>query len=281
MNKKLVSIFSVFLTLNINAQQPARLIVRADDMGVTHAANLACIDVFTKGIARSVEVMVPTPWYIEAVQFLHQYPDYDAGIHLVLNCEWSNLKWRPLTSAKSLTDSNGYFFPTPWKGSPDFPSLHDHNPDFSEVEKELRAQIDMAKKHIPQLSHISTHMAFDNSHPELIKIVQRLSSEYQLPISQSPDTENFPVSEKMSSAVVAEREQAFIDQLSKLEKGKTYFLGTHPCYNTPEMKTVFTPTYKNVGSDRAADLFMLTSKKVREALKKYGIEIISVKESIQ
>jgi chitin disaccharide deacetylase len=276
-----VFILTVLLTITVYSQLPARLIVRADDMGVTHATNLACIDVFTKGIARSVEVMVPTPWFIEAVQFLNEHPEYDAGIHLVLNCEWSTLKWRPLTHAKSLTDSNGYFFPTPWKGSADFPSLHDNKPDFAEAEKELRAQIEMAKKHIPHLSHISTHMGFDDSHPELKKIIQRLSEEYHLPITRKPAVENFPGSEKMSSTVPDEREKAFIDQLTKLEKGKTYLLVTHPCHNTPEMKSISTPTYKNVGSDRAADLFILTSKKVQQALKKKSIELISIKEFMQ
>lgn len=281
MKKIFVFIVTAILTSDVYAQQPARLIVRVDDMGVTHATNLACIDVFIKGIARSVEIMVPTPWYMEAVQFLNQHPEYDAGIHLVLNCEWSSLKWRPITHAKSLTDSNGYFFPTPWKGSADFPSLHDNKPDFTEAEKELRAQVEMAKKHIPHLSHISTHMGFDDSHPELKKIVQRLSEEYHLPITKKPAVENFPGSEKMSSTPPAEREKAFIDQLSKLEKGKTYLFVTHPCYNTAEMKTISTPTYKNVGSDRAADLFILTSKKVLQALKKNNIEVISIKEFMQ
>ena len=33
-----------------------KLVVRADDIGSCHAANLACIQCFQKGIARSVEV---------------------------------------------------------------------------------------------------------------------------------------------------------------------------------------------------------------------------------
>ena len=260
----------LFFYMSSSSQAPARLIVRADDMGVTHATNQACIAAYTNGMARSVEVMVPTPWFLEAVQLLTTHPEYDAGIHLVLNCEWTNLKWRPLTAAKSLTDSNGYFFPTPWKGSPDFPSLHDHQPDFTEAEKELRAQIELALKHIPRLSHISTHMGFEDSHPELKKIVEALSRQYKLPIVRKPAVESFPGNPKTAAA--------FIDQLAKLEPGKTYLLVTHPCYNTPEMQTVFTPSYMNVGSDRAADLAVLTSKKVQKALKKYNIELISNKE---
>ena len=250
-----------------------RLIVRTDDMGVTHSTNQACIDAYKSGIAKSVEVMVPTPWYLEAVQLLKEHPEYDAGIHLVLNCEWSNLKWRPLTGANTLTDSNGYFFPTPWKGSPDFPSLQDHQPNYKEAEKELRAQIEMALKHIPRLSHISTHMGFEDSHPELKKIVTDLSLSYNLPLLQQPSVMPFPGNPKT--------EAAFIAELSKLERGKTYLFVTHPAYNTEEMQTIFTPTYQNVGADRAADLSILTSKKVTKALKKHNIEVISVAEYLK
>jgi len=38
-----------------------RLIVRGDDMGSSHASNLACIEAYENGIMTSVEVMVPTP----------------------------------------------------------------------------------------------------------------------------------------------------------------------------------------------------------------------------
>ncbi|RMG66742.1 MAG: ChbG/HpnK family deacetylase, partial [Bacteroidetes bacterium] len=42
---------------------PPRLLVRADDMGASHAANFACLRAVNEGIARSIEVMVPGPWY--------------------------------------------------------------------------------------------------------------------------------------------------------------------------------------------------------------------------
>jgi predicted glycoside hydrolase/deacetylase ChbG (UPF0249 family) len=250
-------------------------------MGMSHASNFGCLDAFQKGIARSVEVMVPAPWYIEATKILNQHPEYDAGIHLVLNCEWNNLKWRPLTTAKSLTDSNGYFFPTPWKGSVEFPSLQDNHPDFSEAENELRAQIEMAKRHIPHLSHISTHMGFDDSHPELKKIVQRLSDEYRLPVIKNTEILNFPATKQMSSPSAAARVKGFIKQLHELQPGKTYLLVTHPCYNTNEMQTIATPTYARVGLDRMADLAMLTSKKVRRTLRKRNIKVVSIKEVIR
>ena len=280
MKKSSWFLITLIFCVNAFSQAPARLIVRADDMGMTHAANLGCMDVYKKGIARSVEVIVPAPWFIEAVKLLQTQTGYDAGIHLTLTSEWNTIKWRPLTGAQSLADSNGYFYPTIWKGSPDFPSLHDHKPDFTEAEKELRAQIDMAKKHIPRLSHISTHMGFDDSHPELKKIVQKLSEEYKLPLIKKPGVLDFPSTPEMRSDKPGDREAAFITQLAKLEKGKTYMLVTHPCYNSPEMQTIATPFDRNVGRDRQADLDMLTGKKIKAALIKHNIELISVKDFI-
>ena len=80
-----------------------RLIVRADDIGSSHTANVACIDVYKYGIARSVEIMVPCPWFPEAVEMLKEVPEYDVGIHLTMTSEWENIKWGPITKAPSLT----------------------------------------------------------------------------------------------------------------------------------------------------------------------------------
>ncbi len=268
----------IFMSANLISQaQQTRLIVRADDMGISHATNLACRDVFTKGIAKSVEIIAPSPWFLEAVKFLQANPTCDAGIHLAITSEWSNLKWRPITCSPSLTDSNGYFFPTIWKGSADLPSLNNHQPDSAEVEKELRAQIEMAKKHLPNLSHISIHMGFDDSNPIFKKIVLKLSAEYHLPITQKPDIEEFP-SSGIKTNDKTKREDLFIAQLQKLKKGKTYLFVAHPCYNTNEMESIVSGSYINVGADREADAAVLQSKKVKQALKKMNIEIISVKE---
>jgi hypothetical protein len=56
-----------------------KLIVRADDIGAAHSINEACIEVYKNGIARSVEIMVPCPWYPEAVKMLKEVPGYDVG----------------------------------------------------------------------------------------------------------------------------------------------------------------------------------------------------------
>jgi hypothetical protein len=53
------------------------LIIRGDDIGSCHAANLACIRSYKEGIMRTVELMVPCPWFPEAVKLLNENPALD------------------------------------------------------------------------------------------------------------------------------------------------------------------------------------------------------------
>ena len=137
-----------------------RLIVRADDIGSSHAANVACIQSYQEGIVRSVELMVPCPWFTEAVRMLNENPGLDVGVHLTLTSEWENMKWRPVSCAPSLVDSNGFFFPMVWQ-NPNFPpntSIQKSQWKLGEVEKEMRVQIETALRHVPRVSHMGFHM---------------------------------------------------------------------------------------------------------------------------
>lgn len=110
---------ALMLFMPLQAQQgEIRLLVRGDDIGSSQAANQACINSYRNGIMRSVELMVPCPWFLDAARLLKENPGLDVGIHLVLNSEWAAMKWRPLTCAPSLVDSNGYFYPMVWQTMP-------------------------------------------------------------------------------------------------------------------------------------------------------------------
>src|SRR5882724_3938146 len=111
--RTIVAIFAPFLLMQVACAQPkpARLIVRGDDMGYTHSGNEAIIRSYKNGIEKSVEVIVASPWFPEAVKLLEQNPGIDVGIHLAITSEWENIKWRPLSDCPSLKDSNGYFHP--------------------------------------------------------------------------------------------------------------------------------------------------------------------------
>jgi len=53
-----LGICMLLLTLSARAQDPPRLIIRGDDIGSTHGANLGCIQSYKEGIMQSVQIMV-------------------------------------------------------------------------------------------------------------------------------------------------------------------------------------------------------------------------------
>lgn len=161
-----------------------RLIVRADDIGSSHAANVACIQAYREGIVRSVEVMVPAPWFNEAVKMLCDNPKLDAGVHLTLTSEWENMKWGPVSEAPSLVDDGGHFFPTTSqrKDSPTNTGFLQAGARLDEVESELRAQIELALEKLPNVTHLSCHMGTASATPELRTVAEKRADEYRLPL---------------------------------------------------------------------------------------------------
>ena len=151
-----------------------RLIIRADDMGSFRSANIACLEGYKNGIETSIEIMVTTAWFPEAARMLRENPGVDVGLHFTITSEWDNVKWRPLTHCPSLVDENGYFWPmmTPRKGY-EGRSITENKWNLAEIEQEARAQIELALKNIPHISHISGHMGSLAFAPEVEELMER------------------------------------------------------------------------------------------------------------
>ena len=190
MKKLLLAVICLLITLSVSSQgnqnlaellgyprDSKLLIIHADDMGLAHSVNTACIRAFdNKGIT-SGSIMVPCPWAPEIASYVKDHPGLDVGIHLTMTAEWDQYKWGGITSSDqipSLLDKNNYFYASVEelgkvaKGA--------------EAEKELRAQIDKAIASGVQPTHLDTHMASVLANPELIKIYLNLSEIYHLPI---------------------------------------------------------------------------------------------------
>ncbi len=259
-----------------NADKNIYLVVRTDDIGSFHAANLACIETYQNGIAQSVELMAPCAWFLEATKMLNKNPGFDVGVHLVLTSEWSNVKWRPLTHCPSLVDTDGYFFPMVWKngnfsaGS----SIQESNWKLDEIEQELRAQIEVSLKYLPRISHISTHMGFNNLDPKIAELVNKLAKEYKLDVNME-GVKRF--SGWTKNEAFEDRIVKFCENLEKLTPGK-YLYVEHPGYEGGEMEAVGHKGYENVATDREWVTRVLTSEKVKEAIQKNNIQLISYKD---
>lgn len=278
--KYLLSILFVLLHVSAYAQ-PIQLIVRSDDMGFTHAANEAIIKTCQRGITTSIEIMVPTPWFPEAVKMLREHPDLDVGIHLTLTSEWENLKWKPLTPAHSLTDKNGYFYPMIWPNDHygTDQALQPQPWKLEEIEQELRTQIKMAQREIPQLSHLSGHMGCDRMDERVTALVKRLAEEYDLAIF--PEALGVERARLLGPKKTSEEKiSSFIAMLESLTPG-TYLFVEHPAYDTPEVQAVYHIGYTDVAADRQGVTDMLTSDRVKEAIRRLGIQCISYADLIE
>lgn len=278
----------LLLTVGVSSawgQSAPTLAIRIDDLGAFHSVNEACIKTYRSGIARSVEVMPVAAWYPEGVKLLKENPGLDVGLHLVLTSEWENVKWRPLTQCPSLTDENGYFYPMMFP-NPAYPgqAVLEHNWDIKEIEQEFRAQIEMALKDIPQLSHLSGHMLSTGFNKEVNELVLRLAGEYNLPsIDRMESTKDYDFSYigyDGPKRTPEEKVTSFIKSLNKLEPGKRYLFLDHPAFDTDEMKAVFHIGYEDVAFDRQGVTDLLTSPRVKKVIEEKGIKLISIKELV-
>ena len=260
-------LFGLLIQFGACAQNgKARLLVRSDDMGSSHAANVSCIEVATKGVSRSVEIMVPCPWFFEAAQLLKQNPQIDVGIHLTLTSEWDGIKWGPITPAPSLADADGKFLA-------ETGGWYNKNYKMAEVEAELRKQIELATREIPNVTHLSSHMGAPDCKPELKNLVKKLAKEYNL-IYETENVEYVPESGWDKAQSFQGKETAFIEMLSKLKPGKTYLFVEHPANESDEMKAVGNKNMVTVARDRHWVTQVFTSPKVIKAIQEKGIQLI-------
>lgn len=279
--KKTILSIALLITVFNSCQgqgQDIYLVVRADDMGFSHSANLACIDVLKNGIGTSVEIMVPAPWFPEAVKLLEENKDFDVGIHLATTSEWENLKWRPVAHVPSLVDEDGYFYPTFWAGE-NFTkeqTMTHNNWTLVDVEKELRAQIELALKKLPRITHMNYHMGGTGVDPKIKEIFENLAKEYGLMSGlEEFDVKRFPRVD--NSGDLEQRIKSLIKNLEELEPGVWLYVD-HPAYNTPELQAIGHKGYLGVAKDRDGVTKSWSNSEVRKVIERRGIKLVSYKD---
>ncbi len=255
-------------------QKPIRLIIRGDDMGFSHSGNEALIKSYKEGIETSIEVLVPSPWFPEAVKMLQQNPGVDVGIHLALTSEWDNVKWRPLTDCPSLKNKDGYFYPMVYANK-NYPgqAILENKWDIVEVEKEFRAQIETALRNIPNISHISSHMNCTAISEDVRALTKRLAKEYKIPVEFEIEYQGY-VGYDGPHQTLEEKKRSFKSMLTKLEPGKTYIFLDHPGMENAELQAIHHIGYAEVAADRQGVTYLFTDKDIKDFIRQNGIQLI-------
>jgi chitin disaccharide deacetylase len=245
-----------------------RLIVNADDFGYTRAVTYGILDAFKKGIVTSTTMMCNSPQIDMAVDIAKQNPELGVGIHLVLTCG------KPICdNVHSLIDDNGNF--------------HNQRDIFSyakeeDIERELTDQIEKFYSTGLTPTHLDSH---HNVHGNelVLPIAIRLAGKYGLPLRRA---NNETIVDDLYGSVLRTnlmlREfygdgvsfETLEKQLAKVaEQEQTVEINCHPGY-IDESLTLQSSYVQN----RIQELSILTSTRIKEAVNKLNIKLMSYRE---
>src|SRR5262245_26760408 len=163
--------FAALLLLLAALPAPAaerRLIVHADDLGMSHSVNRASLEALEKGWISSASILVPCPWFPEVARWAKAHPEADLGIHLALTSEWTTFRWGPLSpvdKVPSLLDADGYF--------PILETMVAEKAVPAEADRELRLQMEKAKRMGVTITHVDSHMNSLFQTPALIDVYRK------------------------------------------------------------------------------------------------------------
>lgn len=149
-----------------------RLIITADDYGMSEAVNRAIEEGVSVGFITSINVMVNMPYANDVAEVRRRFPDISIGLHLNLTAG------KPVSNCqeiKSLVDSNGMFY-----SMSEFRSRWQTKKiKLNEVKKEISAQYLVYRRLIGEPDYWNTHQHIHMA-PAFLYLI--LSSEMNLNI---------------------------------------------------------------------------------------------------
>ena len=156
-----------------------RLIVNADDFGLSPEVNAGVIRAHRDGILGSASLMVAEPAAKAAAELTRQHPALDVGLHAVVCRGRSTLAAADLRGA---VDASGRFIENPVLGGMRYFFDRSMRPKMTD---ELRAQVERHLELVGYLNHIDGHLNF-HVHPLFADILIELAVEYKVPCIRLP-----------------------------------------------------------------------------------------------
>ena len=242
-----------------------KLIVNADDFGISIGTNYGILEAHKNGIVSSTTLMVNMPACGHAIELAKSNPTLGVGIHFNLT------KGKPMTTIDSLTSTSGEFF----KNYKNVALAKEED-----IEKELRAQLEKFLSYGIEPSHFDSH---HHVHllPNVMNVVERLAKEYNKPIRKawyqdlngrefSKETRgNDAFGDFFGDDITIET----LKNIIKNAKGEVLEIMCHPSFLDPE---IYHGSSYNLG--RINEYSILTSKEMKDFIKQHNIELINFKQ---
>ncbi len=151
-----------------------RLIMNADDFGLTESVNLAIVDCFEAGIVQATTIMMNQPGTEHAIELYKQGKVKEVGLHFTVT---SGKPLSPASQVASLVDSDSYFLPKK-------ALFHKHDVNEQEIELELNAQYQAALEAGININHIDSHH-FAGIFPPFKSAFTKVANEIGLPVRRT------------------------------------------------------------------------------------------------
>ena len=148
-----------------------RLIVAADDFGMSAGVNAGIIRAHREGILTETSLMVNGRAFAAAVELARAHPGLGVGLHLMLV---QGFAAAPPAQVPLLTRSDGRFGDAPvWSGMRFFftPGIRD------QIRREVTAQLDRFLATGLPLSHVDGHLTI-HMHPVVVEVLIELRERY-------------------------------------------------------------------------------------------------------
>lgn len=228
------------------------LIFNADDFGYSRGVNHGIIDAHRYGVVTSATMMMNMPGTEHAVELLKEHETLGVGIHLVLTCGKAVSK-----NLKQIVDEQNMFFKSPKQ-------LLEKELDFSEIETELRSQIEkfysfgLKPTHLDSHHHCHTFMGISS-------IVETLAVEYDLPVRRFPGMiKATPFSDQLITDFYGENisEKTLDSIVEHCKEGTRSEVMVHPAY-----LDYYIVNHSSYLNERLKELEILTNWKVPNHVK--------------
>ncbi len=271
------------------------VIFHIDDVGFSHASNLASFECLDFGIASCGSVIVPAPWFLEAASICRGNPQYDIGVHLTLTCEYDLYRWRALSSVdpdSGLLDSEKSL----WRTSEEAFA----NVNAQAAETEMRTQVQTALDSGIDITHIDTHMGTVMAPtflPSYLKIAREFKvvaflprvsrkqleaeglgsvADVYLKMFDKLEETGIPILDHMIIDTMGDspnKTDYYCKRFGEIKPGITHFL-FHAAKMSPELKAI-TP---DSASKRDLDYQAFTDPKIKDCVEKNNLKIIGYRE---
>src|SRR5690554_3524879 len=147
-----------------------KLIINADDFGLSRGINFGIIDAHALGVLTSTTLMITMEASNHAIELSKGFPNLGIGLHLNITLG------KPLTDTRTLVKENGEFYKPKEKPNQD---LFDEEEIYQEFKAQYQAFYQKLKR---KPTHFDSHLYAHQVYEKASRAVGRLALELDIPV---------------------------------------------------------------------------------------------------